>query len=142
MRDELKTKQNKQSVTTFLNRISDKKRKKDAKRALNLLKEVTGEKPTMWGSSIIGFGSYTYTNSRGKSFTYLATGFSPRKQALTFYIIPRYDDFSDLLEKLGPYTHGKCCLYIRDLDAIDENVLRNIIKRGFDIVQTRYKTEA
>lgn len=132
---ELKTKKNKQSVTESLDSIEDEKRQKDAKRALKIMKEVTGEKAVMWGSSIIGFGSYPYTTSSGKSYEWMATGFSPRKQALTFYIMPGYDDFSDLLEKLGPYKKGKSCLYIQDLDKVDENILRKIVKKGFDIVK-------
>lgn len=96
-----------------------------------MFKEVTGEKPVMWGNSIVGFGSYKYVNAARQENEWMATGFSPRKQALTFYIMPGYDSDQDLLKKLGDHKIGKSCLYIKKLDDIDEKVLRKLIKKGF-----------
>jgi hypothetical protein len=123
-KNDMKTQKNTGSVSTFLNSINDSVRKRDAKTVLKIMKELTGNKPTMWGDSIVGFGSYSYTRSTGKEYEWFQVGFSPRKNALTLYIMPGYQDFGDLLEKLGPHKHGKSCLYIKDLNDINLPTLK------------------
>jgi len=130
-KSELKTKKTKRSVTDFLNNISDSQRKKDSKIVLNLMKEVTGKKPVMWGSSIVGFGDYHYKYSSGREGDYFMVGLSPRKENLTIYIMPGYQDYGAMLKKLGPHKLGKSCLYIKKLEDVHLPTLRKIIARGY-----------
>ncbi|MEX0918063.1 MAG: DUF1801 domain-containing protein [Candidatus Paceibacterota bacterium] len=126
----LKTKETKRSPAAFLNTVTDKEQRTDAKKLLALFRKVTGKQPKMWGPSIIGFGSYTYTRSNGDVGEFLATGFSPRKGNLTLYIMPGYQNYDDMLKKLGPHKLGKSCLDIKELEDIDTQVLEKLIKRG------------
>ena len=109
---ELKTKPNKQSVSEFINSIEDPVKKQDSKSLLKLMKEITGSKPVMWGSSIIGFGSYHYKYASGREGDWFVAGFSPRKQSLTLYIMGGIKD-PELFEKLGKHKTGKGCLYFK-----------------------------
>ncbi|MEX0930900.1 MAG: DUF1801 domain-containing protein [Candidatus Paceibacterota bacterium] len=127
---ELKTKQTKDSVAGFIQAIEDSEKRTDPKKLVALFKKVTGKSAVMWGSSIIGFDSYSYTRSNGDIGEYLATGFSPRKNALTIYIMPGYNDYNKLLKKLGPHKLGKSCLYIKRLADIDIKILETLIKTG------------
>lgn len=137
---ELKTKKNAQSVSAFLNAVEDPKKRKDAKQILSIMKEITKAKPVMWGSSIIGFGEYEYKYASGREGTWMRTGFSPRKQNLTVYIMPGYTfpKQKALLNKLGPHTTGKSCLYIKDLDEIHLPTLKKIIKEGWMYMKKKY----
>lgn len=126
----LKTRETKESVPAFLNAIEDDGKRTDAKKLLRIFTNATGKPAKMWGSSIIGFGSYTYTRANGETAEFMATGFSPRANALTLYIMPGYQDYGALLAKLGPHKLGKSCLYIKKLDDIDLKVLETLIKRG------------
>lgn len=130
---ELKTKRNTKSVNAFLNGIEPEQKRKDAKAILALLKKITTEKPEMWGSSIIGFGKYSYTGSNGKTNEWMAIGFSPRKQNVTVYVMPGYEfpEMKTLLKKLGKYKTGKSCLYINKLEDIDMKVLEQICRKGY-----------
>jgi hypothetical protein len=128
---EPKTTSGKQSVKAFLNSVENSIRRKDAMRILELMEELTGEEAILWGKDIVGFGSYEYEYSDGSVRSWLRVGFSPRSTALTIYILPGYQDFDDLLEKLGPHKMGRSCLYIRSLEKVDEKILRMIIKKGF-----------
>lgn len=134
---ELKTQKNKASVSQFLNALEDDKKRKDSKAILSMLKKITKKKPEMWGSSIIGFGSYSYTGSNGKTNEWMAIGFSPRKQNLTLYIMPGYEfpEMDTLLKKLGKYKTGKSCLYINKLEDIDMKVLEKMCRMGFKKIQ-------
>ncbi len=97
---------------------------------LQLFDRVTGWKARMWGPSIIGYGRYDYTYASGRTGSWLATGFSPRKAALSIYIMPGYQDYSEILSRLGPHRLGKSCLYITRLDAVDMTVLEELIRTG------------
>ena len=134
----LKTKKNKKSVSDFLNSISNPVRKRDAKTVLKLMKDITKKKPTMWGPSIVGFGEYHYKYESGREADFLRIGFSPRKAALTLYIMPGYQDYGDLLKKLGPHSTGKACLYIRDMEEIHLPTLKKIIARGWKDMEKLY----
>lgn len=137
---EPKTKKNNQSVTAFLNAIEDPQKRKDAKTILKLMKEVTKEKPVMWGDSIVGFGTYHYKYASGQEGDWMITAFSPRKQNLTIYIMPGYNfpGYQDLLDKLGPHKTGKSCLYIKRLEDIHLPTLKKLIKRGYTDMKKKY----
>jgi len=135
----LKTKKNKKSVSAFLNAVEDPKRRKDSKELLKIFKEVTGEKAVMWGTSIVGFGTYDYTYSSGQSGTWMITGFSPRKANLTVYILPGYTVFpKTLMKKLGPHKIGKSCLYMKRLDDIHIPTLKKLIRDGYKEMKKKY----
>ena len=127
---ELKTKQTSQSVDEFLSAVADEQRRKDSRTVLRIMKEVTGEKPKMWGSSIVGFGSYHYKYASGREGHWFLTGFSPRKQNLTLYIMAGFSRYNELLRKLGKHKIGKSCLYIKRLDDIDIDVLTELVEQS------------
>ena len=127
---ELKTKLNKASVTKFLNGIKDETKRKDAFTISKIMQKVTKEKPKMWGSSIVGFGSYHYKGASGREGDWPLTGFSPRAQNLTLYIMPGFERYEALLKKLGKHKLGKSCLYINRLEDVDTSVLAKLIAQG------------
>lgn len=133
---ELKTQPTDQGVTDFLNSISNEKRREDCFRVLALMQEVTGEEPIMWGSSIVGFGSYHYKYASGREGDWFITGFAPRKQALTLYIMSGFSEYDDFLGKLGKHTTGKACLYIKKLEDVDIDVLRELIEKSVNHMST------
>ena len=124
---ELKTKVNDASVTKFINSVADEQKRNDCLEILKMMKQVTKEEPKMWGSSIIGFGSYHYKGASGREGDWMLTGFSPRKQALTLYLMHGFDLHKDLLKKLGKYKTGMGCLYIKTLDDVDKIVLKDLV---------------
>ncbi len=126
---EIKTKATKESVTKFVNSIQPDEKKKDALTLLKLFKSVTGEKPVMWGTSIVGFGKYHYKSEKSsQEADWFHVGFSPRKQNLTLYILAWKMEEPKLLVKLGKYKKGGGCLYINRLSDVDEKVLAKLIK--------------
>lgn len=136
---EPKTKKNNASVTAFLNKVKDKQRREDCFEVLSLMKEITKEEPRMWGSSIVGFGTYHYIYSSGREGDWPITGFSPRAQNLTLYIMPGFDHYDDLMEKLGKHKTGKSCLYISKLENIDRSVLKQLIKTSVHYMKNKFK---
>ena len=122
----LKTQPNKASVKQFISSIEDPIKKSDSEKLIELMKEITGEAPVMWGSSIIGFGSYHYRYASGREGDWFKTGFSPRKQALTLYIMGGFKDKSELAN-LGKHSTGKGCLYIKRLSDIDLDLLKEFL---------------
>ena len=124
---EIKTKATKESVAKFLKSIKPKEKQVDALKLLTLFKKITGEKPVMWGSSIIGFGKYHY-QSVSSAGDWFLVGFSPRKQNLTLYILPWKKEDPKQLAKLGKYKRGGGCLYINHLSDVDEKVLASLIE--------------
>jgi len=122
---------NDQSVEQFLNGIEDEQKRRDSFALLELMRQVTGLEPTMWGSSIIGFGSYHYKYASGREGDTMLAGFSPRKQALTIYNMGGFEEDSDLLRQLGKYSLGKGCLYIKRLDDVDLATLRSLLEESF-----------
>ncbi|MFN2148888.1 MAG: DUF1801 domain-containing protein [Anaerolineales bacterium] len=129
---ELKTQRNDASVEAFLRTVESEKKRADCFEILNLMGEVTGEEPAMWGDSIVGFGSYHYKYASGREGEWFLTGFSPRAQNLTLYIMAGFDEYAPLLERLGTYRIGKSCLYIKDLEAVDRDVLRELVARSVE----------
>lgn len=137
---EVKTKATKASALAFINTIPDEQKRKDAKVLLALFKKITGEKPVMWGTSIIGFGKYHYKSERStQEGDWPLTGFSPRKQNLTLYILLGLDDFGVELKKLGKHKRSVGCLYINKLSDVDQKVLASIIKKSFLLMKKKYK---
>ena len=124
---ELKTKVNEASVDGFLNAVPDEQTRKDCFEILKMMKQVTKEEPKMWGASIVGFGSYHYKGASGREGDWLLTGFSPRKQNLTLYLMGGFDLHKELLKKLGKYKTSVGCLYIKKLDDVDKKVLKELV---------------
>ena len=129
---ELKTKRNKGNVESFLNNIADEKKRHDSFIILESMKQVTGTEPEMWGESIIGFGSYHYKYKSGREGDWFLTGFSPRVQNLTLYIMAGFDEYDQLLSKLGKHSTGKSCLYIKKIEDVDVDVLKELVKRSVE----------
>lgn len=126
----MKTVANKNSVNDFLNWVVNERKKADGYTLLELMKSVTGEEPIMWGDSIIGFGRYHYRYRSGREGEWFLTGFSPRVQNLTLYIMSGFDEYEQLLHQLGKYKTGKSCLYINKLTDVDMTVLEKLIYRS------------
>jgi hypothetical protein len=135
---EVKTKQNKASVRAFLDGVESDRRRRDAKTVAKIMKRVTGERPRMWGSSIVGYGSYHYVYESGREGDHMTAGFSPRKQALTLYIMSGFSKHDALMKKLGKHTTGKSCLYIKNLDDVDLEVLEELIERSVAFIKKKY----
>jgi hypothetical protein len=95
-----------------------------------MMQKITGREPVLWGTSIIGFGTYTYRYASGKTGDWPLTGVSPRKQALTIYVMSGFTEYDSLLEQLGPHKTGRSCLYIRNLDKVDQKVLARLIRKS------------
>jgi hypothetical protein len=122
-------------VAEFLEDLADERRRADSIEVLGLIREVTGLEPRMWGDSIVGFGSYHYTYESGREGDWFLTGFSPRKQNLTVYIMSGFDQEPELMQRLGKHTTGKSCLYLKRLGDVDREVLKELVRRSVDHVR-------
>lgn len=131
---EIKTKQTDQSVEALLNGIKVDKKRQDSFAILELMKQVTGKEPKMWGDSIVGFGNYHYKYASGREGDWFLVGFSPRKQNLALYIMSGFTDYDDLLNKLGKYKTGKACLYINKLEDIDLQTLEVLVRLSVEYI--------
>lgn len=138
---ENKTKPSRASVTSFINGIEDEQKRRDARKVAAMMRSATGSRARMWGANIVGFGEYHYKYESGREGDFMITGFSPRKQALTVYVIPGFKHFESLMSKLGKYRTGKSCLYIKRLSDIDENVLQRLITRSVNYMRKNYATK-
>ena len=127
---ELKTKPTDESVEGFLAGIEPERRRLEGLRLRDMMREITGEEPVMWGPSIVGFGLMHYTYASGREGDWMRVGFSPRKAALSLYGLRGGPDAADLLSRLGPHTTGAGCVYVKKLDEVDEAVLRELIALG------------
>ena len=134
-----KTTQNASPVEDFINSVDNEQKRKDSWDMIALMKKITGSEPRMWGSSLVGFGSYHYKYESGREGDFFITGFSPRKAAFTVYIMPGFSEYADLMEQLGPYKTGKSCLYLKNLDVIDRGILEQIISISVDDMRDRYE---
>lgn len=135
---ELKTRRNDADVDAYLDSVENPRRREDARRILALMREVTGETPKMWGSSIVGFGSYHYVYASGREGDWPVVGFAPRKQNLVLYIMPGFARYESLLARLGKHRTGKSCLYVNKLDDIDPDVLEKLVRESVDEMKRRY----
>lgn len=127
---------NDNDVEAFLNNVENEQRRSDSFKVLEIMKEVSGEKPIMWGNSIIGFGSYHYKYENGREGDFMLTGFSPRKTSLTIYCMTGFND--ELMENLGKYKTGKSCLYVKKLADIDVKILKKIILKSINRLKQKY----
>lgn len=134
-----KTVQTGGSVDAFLDAVANPRRQADARRLLNLMLEITGEPPKMWGPSIVGFGSYRYRYASGREGSSLVVGFAPRKQNLVLYIMPGFSSYAALLSKLGKFRTGKSCLYVNRLDDVDLSVLQELVRESVAEMRRRYR---
>lgn len=135
---DLKTQPNEESVGTFLNSLVDQKQKEDSFKVLDMMQNITGEPPKMWGKSMIGFGSYHYKYESGREGDWFLTGFSPRKGKMSLYVMSGFSNYEALMNKLGKFQTGKSCLYIKKLDDIDTSVLAQLIKDSVRYMQVKY----
>lgn len=134
---DLKTQKNDGDVRAFLASVEHERRREDAFTLLDIMEEITGEKPSMWGTSIVGFGAYSYSNTTGKDYQWFAVGFSPRKQSTTVYIMNGFERYDELMSKLGKHKTGKSCLYINKLADVDMDVLRELIRESYQFMNGR-----
>ena len=126
------------SVQKFIDTLDSEQKQRDCRDLVALMKRVTGSEPKMWGSSMVGFGEYHYTYASGREGDFFITGFSPRKAALSVYVMAGFDGYDELLKKLGPCKTGKSCLYLKNLDVIDRDVLEDIVRDSVAIMRERY----
>lgn len=137
----LKTKKNNASVQKYLDAIDNTQRKKDCLKIHELMKKVSGHEGSMWGESIVGYGSYHYKYDSGREGDWFLAGFSNRKQSISIYIMSGFSRYDDLLANLGKHKTGKSCLYINKLDDIDESILQEIIETSIEFIQQKYGEE-
>ncbi len=134
----LKTQPTDEDVTSFLNSIEDERKRADAFATCALMGEITGEPPRMWGKNIVGFGTYDYVYASGKAGTWFLAGFSPRKTALTLYVMSGFTGGEELMARLGKHKTGKSCLYLKRLSDVDEGVLRELVAGSVATMKERY----
>jgi len=135
---ENKTKPNNASVTEFLNGIEDRQKRADCRVISKMMRDATGKRAKMWGAAIVGYDKYDYTYSSGRSGTFMVTGFSPRAQNISVYIMPGFSKFSKLMKQLGKHKTGKSCLYIKKLEDVDQAVLARLIKESVQEMRRLY----
>ena len=135
---ENKTRPTDASVEAFLDAVDDDGKRSDARVLADMMAEVTGAAGVMWGSSIVGFGTYHYRYASGREGDFFEAGFSPRKRALTIYVMAGFSEYDDLLARLGKHTTGKSCLYVKRLADVDLDVLREILTRSVAFIRAKY----
>ncbi len=135
---DLKTRPTASSVDAFIDDLDDEHKRADCRNLACMMAEITGASGVMWGSSIVGFGSYHYRYASGREGDFFETGFSPRKRALTLYVMAGFSAYGDLLERLGKYSVGKSCLYVKRLADVDLDVLREMLTQSVSYIRAKY----
>lgn len=145
---QLKTQQNEASVLGFIRANTEGQKLVDSLKILEIMQQESKKEPKMWGSSIVGFGQYHYKYATGREGDWMALGFSPRKAAITIYIMSGFGNYMDtgseyaeIMAKLGKYKTGKSCLYIKKLDDINEKILRKLIQKSLKYMKSKYETD-
>ena len=133
-----KTQRTDNSVSLFLDQIEPEQKRKDSHALVALMSQITAEKPKLWGTSIIGFGDYHYKYKSGREGDWFLTGFSPRKNALTVYLMCDLSHEGLNFDGLGKYKLSKGCLYFKKIEDVDLNVLTQIIKDSIEIIKKTY----
>jgi hypothetical protein len=133
-----KTIANDLSIADFLSKIEDDKRRSDAQLVHDLLTDLITDSPKMWGTSIVGFGEYHYKYESGREGDFFKVGYSPRKQNLAIYIIAGFDRYDELMTRLGKYKTGKSCLYIKKIEDVNLEVLKDLITQSYDYMTDKY----
>jgi hypothetical protein len=137
----LKSAKNDGDVLSFLESNAEGQKLDDCKQIYALMKEITGEEPSMWGGSIIGYGSYHYKYESGREGDWFLTGFSPRKQNISIYIMAGFDRYPELMDRLGKFKTGKSCLYIKKLEDIDRDILKELVKESVQYLKKKYPAQ-
>lgn len=137
---EMKTKENNQSVTAFLDSIENDTKRADSYALLKMMQTITKKEPKMWGDTIVGFGRYHYKYDSGREGDMLRVGFSPRKTSLTLYVMNSAIQ-EELLDQLGKHKTSKACLYIKKLEDVDTTILKKIIKVAYQYMAEKYPEE-
>ncbi|MCG2836745.1 DUF1801 domain-containing protein [Photobacterium sp. WH77] len=137
----LKTRPTQASVTDFIEGLSDSQQQEDSRQLLTLLSGLSGKDAVLWGDSLVGFGTYFYSNTAGKHFSWPMVAFSPRKGKLTLYFMLGFAAHQDQLRQLGQHKLGKSCLYIKRLDDIDLSVLRAMLSQHIEMMKQKYQCE-
>ena len=135
---DLKTRPTALSADAFIDALDDEQKRADCRVVGELMAEITGAEGVIWGSSIVGFGSYHYRYASGREGDFFEAGFSPRKRALTIYVMAGFAEYDDLLARLGKHTTGKSCLYVKRLADIDLDVLREMLFRSVAYIRAKY----
>jgi hypothetical protein len=135
---ELKTKPTGVSVTAFIKEIADPEQRADCRAIAKMMRAASGKRAKMWGSSIVGYGSYDYKYASGREGTFMECGFSPRAQNISIYIMPGFSKFGSLMKKLGKHKTGKSCLYIKRLGDVDTDVLATLIDESVRAMRKKY----
>ena len=130
-----------QSAEQFIASVENEVKREDSLSLLRMMSDITDCPPVMWGSSLIGFGTYHYKYASGREGDFFLTGFSPRKQALTIYIMPGFSEYEEILALLGKYKTGKSCLYVKKLDDINRDLLKDLITRSVAYMRDNYDTQ-
>ena len=138
---ELKTKPTTQSVSDFLNSVADKKMRADCCVVSKMMRDATGKRARMWGTSIVGFGTYDYKYASGREGSWHIVGYSPRRKNLTLYIMPGFSNFNKLMGQLGKYKAGKSCLYIKSLEDVDQKKLKALIDGSVKFMKKKYSVK-
>lgn len=136
---EPKTKRTMASVAVFLKSVEPEARRKECETLVELLQKVTKETPRMWGTSLVGFGSYRYTYANGREGDWPVSAFSPRKANLTVYVMDGFEPHAELMAQLGTFTTGKSCLYVKKLSDVNLGVLEKIVGRSVKTLRARSK---
>ena len=137
----LKTRPQPQSVVEFIRGIEDPSIRRDCSTLKKLMARVTGKRAVIWGKAMVGFGSYRYRYNSGHSGEYFVTGFSPRKQNLTIYIMPGFNRYKKQLGKMGKHKLGKSCLYVKNLDQVDLGALEDMVADSVCRMREMYDTD-
>jgi len=138
---ELKTKPTRQSVSDFLSSIDDRKKRAECRILAKMMRQATGNRARMWGTSMVGFGTYDYKYKSGHEGSWPLVGFSPRKQNLTLYIMPGFSNFDKLMSQLGKFKTGKSCLHIKSLDDVDQKKLKALIADSVKYMKRKYSVK-
>ena len=133
-----KTRPGTASVRDFLSGIDDPQKRADCRAIASMMRKATGKRAKMWGSNIVGYGSYRYTYASGRHGEWMECGYSPRANAISVYIMPGFEPFAGLMKKLGTFRTGKSCLYIKRLDDVDRNILETLIVESVKEMRRRY----
>ena len=133
-----KTQPNKLSVRAFIDGVEDPARRKDCRALAKLMGRLTGKRAKMWGTTIVGYGSYHYRYASGREGDFFLMGFSPRKQALTIYVVAGFGKFPKLMKRLGKYKTGKSCLYVKSLEDVDMETLEALLQASQDYLRRTY----
>ncbi|MCU0387137.1 MAG: DUF1801 domain-containing protein [Chitinophagaceae bacterium] len=134
----LKTKQNETDVQAYLNNLSDTQQQSDCRWLIETMEGITGHQAKMWGNQLIGFDSYDYKQSNGKDCSWFMTGFGPRKGNISIYIMTGFDHYPELMKNLGKYKTGVGCLYVKKLDDINRDRLKELIEGSYNLMKTKH----